>query len=156
MEFEFDEDAVEAHLAFHIVFSTAGQREVLPDEGMDGLYAFIREVLADLGAAAEGIGGTANHVHIVSGFPPDRSMDEIVRTVKSESAKWVRASFSHLQDFSWQESYGGFSLCPSNLATGAAFVREQAEYHEIVSYQDEFRTLLREHDIPFEEDDLWD
>jgi len=40
--------------------------------------------------------------------------------------------------------------------TGLTFVRNQAEHHEIVTFQDEFRTLLREHDMEFDEKELWD
>ena len=156
LEYDHDDGRVEAHMFIHNVFSTQGQRDVLPAERMDDLYAVIREVLADLGADPEAIGGTANHVHIVASQPVDRSVDEIVVKVKSESAKWLRASFESMRDFSWQESYGSFSLSPEDLGVGAEFVRDQAEHHEIISFQDEFRALLREHDIPFDENEVWE
>jgi putative transposase len=158
MEFdsEFDEDAVEEHVCIHFIFSTAGQRGVLPADGMEGLHQRTTDVLADLGAAAEGIGGTTNHVHILASLPVDRTADEIVQKVKAESAAWVRANFPHLGDFRWQQSYGAFSLSPEEVETGVAFIRDQAEHHEIVTFQDEFRTLLREHNIPFDENDLWE
>jgi REP element-mobilizing transposase RayT len=156
MEFEHDDDTVEAHICTHIVFSTAGQRDVLPAEGLDGLYADIKETLANLGAVAEGIGGTANHVHIVSSLPMDRSLDEIVARAKSESAKWIRASLPAMRNFCWQESYGAFSLSPEEVEVAVAFARNQPEHHEIVSFQDEFLSLLREHGIPFDESEVWE
>lgn len=158
MEFDedFDEDAVVSHIFIHIVFSTAGQRDVLPADGMADLYEFIRGALADLNCTAAAIGGTANHVHIITSLSLDRTPDDIIRKVKSKSAKWIRESFFYLKGFSWQKSYGGFGVGPDDIETGVTFIREQAEHHEVVSYQDEFLTLLREHDIEFDEKEVWE
>jgi len=52
-----------------------------------------------------------------------------------------------------------FSRWPRQLwpTVGATrYVRNQEEHHRTRSYQDEFRSLLNQYKIPFDENQLWD
>ena len=51
---------------------------------------------------------------------------------------------------------GAFSVSESNVAQVAAYVAGQEEHHHKISFQDEFRQLLRRYEIEFDERYVWD
>jgi putative transposase len=61
-----------------------------------------------------------------------------------------------LPDFARQSGYGAFSVGTEGIDAAAAYVRKQAEHHAKVSFQDEYRALLREAGIEFDERYVWD
>jgi len=56
----------------------------------------------------------------------------------------------------WQVGYGAFSVSQSNVPHVKAYIANQEEHHRRFSYQDEFRALLRRHEIEFDERYVWD
>jgi hypothetical protein len=61
-----------------------------------------------------------------------------------------------LSEFSWQAGYGAFTVSHSAIPEVKAYVANQAEHHKKMTFQDEFRALLRKHGIEFDEKYLWD
>jgi putative transposase len=58
--------------------------------------------------------------------------------------------------FAWQAGYGVFSVEHKNVDNVARYVRGQEEHHRKVSFQDEFRALMREHGVDWDEQYVWD
>ena len=56
-----------------------------------------------------------------------------------------------MQDFAWQNGYGIFSIGFSQIASVRSYIAAQEEHHRKVSFQDEFRQLLRRYEIEFDE-----
>jgi len=59
-------------------------------------------------------------------------------------------------NFSWQNGYGVFSLSQSDLDAAIAYVQRQAEHHRVITFQDEFRDLMRQHGLTIDERYAWD
>jgi len=49
-----------------------------------------------------------------------------------------------------------FSVSQSNVEQVKQYIANQEEHHRRISYQDEFRALLRRHEIEFDERYVWD
>ena len=57
--------------------------------------------------------------------------------------------------FSWQAGYAAFSVSQSNVAGVRQYIAHQAAHHEKVVFKDEFLSLLKRHELEYEERFLW-
>jgi hypothetical protein len=82
------------------------------------------------------------------------SLSKVVEELKKESSKWAKEVIH--PRFYWQNGYGAFSVSPSNVEQVKAYIRSQDKHHRTMTFQDEFRELLRRHDIEWDERYVWD
>jgi hypothetical protein len=61
-----------------------------------------------------------------------------------------------LRNFHWQNGYGVFGVSESMLDVVKTYITNQKDHHKRSSFQDEFRALLKRHNIHLEETYLWD
>jgi hypothetical protein len=52
--------------------------------------------------------------------------------------------------FARQEGYGAFSVSSSNLDKVARYVRDREAHHRKISFEDEFRALLKRHGVDYD------
>ena len=80
----------------------------------------------------------------------------MVKEVKRGSSLWLKTKGPDLQDFAWQNGYGMFSIGFSQIEGVTNCIAGQEEHHRKVSFQNEFRHLLRRYEIEFDERYVWD
>ena len=56
----------------------------------------------------------------------------------------------------WQNGYGIFSIGFSQVLAVKEYIASQEEHHRKISFQDEFRELLRRYEIDYDEQFVWD
>jgi putative transposase len=146
-----------ATILIHIIFSTKNQEPLIDKKIEPLLYACIEGVLWDpLYSPALKTGGGEEHVHILYAHSRILSVDSVVQIVKKRSAEWMRTLGDKYKDFDWQEGYGGFSISRSAAADLSKYIASQRKYHRSTSYKDEFRGIVAEHGLEFDESDGWD
>ena len=55
----------------------------------------------------------------------------------------------------WLSGYGFFSVSESLLVQVSNYINRQEKHHQEMSFQEEFRTLLKKHPIEFDENYVW-
>jgi putative transposase len=143
------------NLLFHIIFSTKDRQPLIRDGFRDELEKYIAGIVRNEGGVLIGIGGTPDHLHLITKFKPDRSVAEMVRLIKSNSSKWVNEQHGDPGRFAWQLGYGAFSVSQSQLEALKAYVANQKAHHQTRSFQDEFREFLIKHGVDIDERYLW-
>jgi REP element-mobilizing transposase RayT len=93
------------------------------------------------------IGGVEDHIHILLELPPTLAVSAAVRTIKSNSSKWVNELGRR---FAWQKGYAAFSVSASNIAAVERYVRSQEQHHRKMTFEDEFIGFLKKHGIAFD------
>ncbi|GAA3959831.1 transposase [Mucilaginibacter dorajii] len=53
--------------------------------------------------------------------------------------------------FQWQEGYGAFSHSRSQIDQVVKYISNQQKHHQKKTFLDEYRQMLKDFDIPFEE-----
>lgn len=81
---------------------------------------------------------------------------KLIEEVKSHSSKWVKTKGRQYQKFYWQNGYGGFSVAPSQIDIVKGYIATQEKHHRITSFKDEYRILLKENSIDYDERYVWD
>ncbi len=124
---------------FHVVFSTKQRRNYIPRASLEITWAYIAGIARNHELGVFAVGGTQNHVHLLLELPPDVSLADAVRTIKTNSSRWLRES---VRLFSWQQGYSAFSVSPSQLGRVVSYISHQEEHHRKYSFAEEFRMIL--------------
>ena len=141
-------------ILINTVFSTKLQQPLITPEIEPILYDKISKILFDeCYSPALIIGGDVEHVHILYVNARDRSPDFIVNRVKENSSKFIR---KWSPDFDWQETYAAFTISRSHDEIEKDYIARQKEIHKTLAYKDEFRKLLDDNGIEYDEKDLWE
>ena len=141
----------------HTVFSTKDRRPFLRGQTVrEELHRYMGGILAHHDCQPVIVGGVEDHVHVLCALSRTGTAADMVREVKRGSSLWVKTQGREWEDFAWQSGYGIFSIGHSQLETVRGYIAAQAEHHRKVSFQDEFRQLLRRYDIAFDERYVWD
>ena len=101
------------------------------------------------------INGPADHVHLLVYVSTTESIADLLRVVKTNSARWVHEQFPEHKRFGWQAGYGAFTVSGSRAADVTYYIAAQQEHHRRVSFQEEFLTFLRKHGMLYDARDLW-
>ncbi len=81
---------------------------------------------------------------------------KFVEQAKRESSKFVNTLGAKYTKFYWQPGYGMFSVSPKDRDEAEHDVRNQEEHHRQMTFQDEYRAMLRQYGIDFDEQSVWD
>jgi len=140
----------------HITFSTKGRRALIGSEVREPLKAYLTGTLGNLNSPSIETNCVADHVHILCVLPRTPALSALLEEIKKSSSKWLKTQGALLRDFYWQGGYGTFSVSESNVAALRAYIRNQEGHHQTMTFQEEFRALLRKHGIEFDERYVWD
>jgi len=98
-----------------------------------------------------------DHVHILFGLNPKRSISDTIKEIKRGSSLMVNENqLLAPGHFEWQRGYGAFSVSRSNLDKVYHYVADQEEHHRKRTFQEEYIGLLNQHNIPFDGRYLFD
>jgi len=135
----------------HIVFHTKNNRPLIKPEIEAELYSYLGGILKSYKSNPIQIGGTTDHVHILCTIPKTMAPADLVEEIKKSSSKWIKTKNSQYQDFYWQDGYGGFSIGSSGVDGLKRYILNQKEHHHNLSAIDEYKKLLDEYGIPYED-----
>ncbi|MGE4182472.1 MAG: IS200/IS605 family transposase [Limisphaerales bacterium] len=145
-----------AQILVHLVFSTKHRDSILADADRDELHAYIGGILANHQGSLLAAGSVGDHIHLLIAHPRTCAPADLVMEIKTGSSKWLKSRGNRYAGFHWQTGYGIFSVSPSHRAAVEAYLARQPEHHRRVSFQEEYRKLLRKYSVMFDERYVWD
>jgi REP element-mobilizing transposase RayT len=146
-----------ANVVLHITFSTKNHAPFLRRESLrEALNAYVVGTLDNLGCPSIQVNCVEDHIHILCNLSRTLSIAKLLEEIKKSSSKWIKEQDNAPHDFFWQAGYGAFSVSQSNVGKVKEYIINQQEHHRKMTFQDEFRELLRRHGIEFDERYVWD
>ena len=142
-------------LLTHLVFSTKNRFPHLVGDLASDCHAYLVGIVKNMGGYAIEVGGFVDHVHLLLDLSPTHSLSEVVRTLKSNSSKWIHEGRRDSK-FAWQKGYSAFSVSKSAVDRVRRYIARQESHHRGKSYQDEVRELLRRHGMTWDERYIWE
>ena len=140
----------------HLVFSTKNRQPFVDDAIQARVHAYLATTIRNLDSSWVVVGGVADHVHILFDMGKKHAPVEFVERVKRESSRFVKTLGTKYRAFYWQRGYGMFSVSPRDRDEAELYVRNQAEHHETRTFQQEYRALLTQYGITYDEQYVWD
>ena len=132
-----------ANVYVHAVFSVKSRKPLLTDGMREPLHAYIGGTLRSFGCPLVAINSVDDHIHILFRLARDKALSDTVKVVKEKSSKWIKAQGAQHAGFAWQRGFGAFSVSESNTGKVREYISRQREYHAKVSFEEEYRELLK-------------
>lgn len=145
-----------ARMHVHLVYSTKHRAMLLHDDVRPPLHSYMSVVLKNARCPALLINSVEDHVHILFELHRTVALATAVEEVKKSSSRWIKTQPNIPASFAWQAGYGGFAVSASNVDVVRHYIANQREHHKKMTFQDEFRELLRRHQMEFDERYVWD
>ena len=143
------------NILVHVIFSTKERRHLIKAELQPSLFAYMSGTLKNLDSPCLTIGGTSNHVHLLTALSKKAALSDVVGELKKSSSKWIKTKGPAYARFSWQEGYGAFSIGQSQVAALKRYIARQQEHHKTKSFEAELIATLRKYEMSYDEQYLW-
>ena len=140
-----------SQLNIHCVFAVNGRQNFITRDFRDDLHRYMSGILKNDGSFPLAVNGWRDHVHVFFELPVTMSVSEQMRMLKATSSKWINDNKFVKGKFSWQEGYGSFSYSRSQRNSVIQYIVKQEEHHKAQTFREEYLTLLKKFEIPFED-----
>ena len=131
----------------HIVFSTKRRQPLIHPPVETELYGYLGGICKKLECQPIKIGGYTDHIHILCMLSKKIALMKLLEEVKSHSSKWIKTKGRGYENFYWQDGYGAFSVNTMQVDRVVAYIANQHEHHSKKTFQDEFRLILKKHQV---------
>lgn len=136
---------------YQIVFGTKNRKATIAREAEEELYKYIWSIIKNKKCTLFRINGIEDHIHLMSDLHPSLSLSNYVKDIKIASSIWMKESGKSPAFEGWQEGYGAFTYSVREKDMIINYIKNQKEHHKTENFQDEFRRLLKENGVPFDE-----
>ncbi len=138
----------------HCIFSTKNGVSLITNDMRKKLHSYIIGTLSNIGSYVNEIYANSDHIHILCTLPRTITIAELISKIKTSSSKWIKKH--GINNFSWQGGYGAFSVSSSKVQIVTKYIQNQEQHHKKISFKDELREFLKEYNIDFDENYVWD
>jgi len=138
-------------ILYHLVFATKDRQPVLSDSRRDELFMYMNGVIKNSHCRPVWMNGVRDHVHILLSLRPTVALTDLVKDIKVASSVWIKEDRVFPNFFAWQEGYGAFTYSLHEEPELIAYVKAQEEHHRKITFLEEYRKLLLDAGIKFEE-----
>lgn len=142
-------------LLYQIVFSTKHRKPALIKENRRQLYKYLWGILNNKNCHVYRINGIEDHVHIITHIHPTITISSLVKDLKTSSNRHIKKEQLFTDFTGWQDGYGAFSYSIKEKDRLIEYVKNQEAHHKAITFRDEYRALLQEHGIEFDEQYLF-
>lgn len=138
-------------ILYQIVYSTKNREMTLLTECRIMLYKYIWGILKNNKCHLYQIGGIEDHVHIITHLHPSVALADLVKDIKLASSDYIKQEKLFSNFNGWQNGYGAFTYSIESKENLIRYVKNQVEHHKTKTFIEEFKELLMEHKIEFDE-----
>ena len=136
-------------LHYHLVFGTKNREALIVPELRARLHDYLGGTIRGLGGYPEGIGGVADHVHLLVGLKATHCLADVLRELKKASSAWVHEEIG-LRGFAWQEGYAAFTVSATTREAVRHYIANQEEHHRTKSFREELVEMLNKAGIEYD------
>ncbi|MCK5718723.1 MAG: IS200/IS605 family transposase [Thiomargarita sp.] len=141
-------------ILYQIVFSTKNREFTLVKKGREKLFRYIWGILKNKNCHLYQINGVENHIHILTSLHSSIALANLVKDIKVASSKFIKENQVFPNFGYWQNGYGAFTYSYNAKDNLITYIRNQEEHHKNISFLNEYKILLKEFEIEFEEKHL--
>ena len=140
----------------HCVFTPKGRHSLLKEPIQEKVHKYIYGIIKGKNCNPIAINGTEDHIHILVGFCPSLSIEDLVRDIKRSSSLYVNANHLLGSKFSWQEGYGAFTVGYRELDIVYKYILNQKTHHLKEGFKEEYWGILTENGVDFNTEHLYE
>ena len=134
-----------------VVFAVQNRQSLISTSWQEELYKYITGIIQNHKHKVLQINGIPDHLHVLIGLRPTQALSDLMQQVKQDSSKWINGNGLVKGKFSWQAGYGAFSYSKAQLPRVIYYIKNQEEHHKVFSFHAEYKSILKEFGINFNE-----
>src|SRR4051812_1986994 len=115
-------------LLYHLIFSTKHRELSIAPDIRARVHEYLGGAVPGLGDTPQGVGGVADHVHLLVGLTSSHRIKDFLRDVKKSSSVWLSDTVG-VRGFAWQEGYAAFTVSASVRPSLQDYIANQEEHH---------------------------
>jgi putative transposase len=143
-------------LYVQLVFAVKNRDAVLYKTIRRRVFEYMSGIITELNHKSIIVNGISNHVHILIGLNPSKSVSETVHDIKRSTSLLINNEKLCMGKFAWQEGYGGFTCSRSQLDDVYRYIQNQEEHHTKRTFKEEYLQFLKKYKIEYDERFLFD
>lgn len=143
--------ATYTQLLYHFVFTTKYREPTIVSDQKKRLFAYLHQLLANKNCHLYRINGVEDHLHILTHVHPTISISSLIKDIKLAADDFVKKEAIFPKFKGWQDGYGAFTVSIKEKDRLIAYIKNQEEHHRNISFLDEYKSILKEFEIDFEE-----
>ncbi len=97
------------------------------------------------------MGGVEDHIHILTSIHSTVCLANLVRDLKTSSNWWINKENVFPRFSGWQNEYAAFTKSHTHCEGIVNYINNQCEHHKKESFLDEYKRLLGEEGVVFED-----
>ncbi len=136
---------------YQIVFGTKYRKPTIAQPHDEELYKYIAGIIKHKNCYLYCINGVQDHIHILSDLHPSVRLSDYVKDIKIATSLWMKESGKFPSFTGWQEGYGAFTYSIREKEKIINYIKNQKEHHQSENFYDEYKRLLIENGIEFDE-----
>ena len=140
----------------HLVFAVKNREAVIKSEFQEEVYKYMSGTINSMGHKALAINGMPDHIHVFLGLHPAMAISELVKELKRSSTNFINDKNWLPGKFQWQTGFGGYSYSRSQIDFVINYIKNQKEHHKKRTFREEYMKFLKDYDIDFNPDFLFD
>lgn len=136
---------------YQIVFSTRMREMTINETHEQELYKYVWGIINKNKCKLYRINSMPDHIHIFSDLHPSVCLSDFVKDIKVASSLWMKESGKFPGFTNWQEGYGAFTYSQKEKDRVIDYIKNQKQHHAKQNFFDEYKQLLQEFEIEFDE-----
>jgi len=115
------------------------------------LYAYMNGFLKNKNCHLYRINGMEDHLHILTHIHPTVALATLVKDIKLASIDFIKSEGIFPDFDGWQNGYWAFTVSQRDKDQLINYIKNQETHHKKESFYDEYKRLIEEHGIEFDE-----
>lgn len=140
----------------HVVFAVKGRDNLISKNWKDEWYKYITGIVTNEGQKLIAINGMPDHIHILIGLKPDKSLSDLVRDIKANSSRFINDKKWINGKFEWQAGFGAFSYSHSQLTNVINYIQNQEEHHKKKTFKEEYIEFLTAFNVDYKNEYIFE
>lgn len=141
---------------YHIVFAVRNRASLIVPAIKEDLYKYITGIVSNQNQKMFINSGMPDHVHILMNCKPNMNLSNNIREIKEHSTKFINAKKLIKGKFFWQEGFGAFTVSKKDVPLILNYIKNQEEHHRKKTFREEYIDFLKENEIEFKEEYVFD
>lgn len=136
-------------LHYHLVFGTKNREPLIAPAWRARLHEYLGGAVRGLGGFPQGVGGVADHVHLLVGLKATHCLADVLRELKKASSLWTHGQIG-VRSFAWQEGYAAFTVNATSRQAVKEYIANQEEHHRVKSFREELVEMLNKAGVEYD------
>ena len=136
---------------YQIIFGTKFRMPTIEEAHCEELYKYVAGSIKNKKCKLYRINGVEDHIHIFSDLHPSISLSDYIKDIKVASSIWMKECGRFPKFEGWQDGYGAFTYSIREKDMIINYIKNQKEHHKSETFFDEYKRLLIENGIEFDE-----